>query len=188
MIKVIKIFKKLIKKMKENILYLYDIAKNIYEQDPAAKSILSVVLLYQGFHVMVLYKISHFFYNIKLYFIARLISQVGRTLTGIEIHPGARIGQRLFIDHGMGIVIGESTIIGNDVTLYHDVTLGATGKEKNKFKRHPTIKDNVFIGAGSKILGSITVGNNVKIGANSTVLKNIPNNVTVVGVNRIIKS
>ena len=115
---------------------------------------------------------------------ARLVSQIGRFFTGIEIHPGAKIGKRLFIDHGMGIVIGETTTIGNDCTIYHGVTLGGTGKDK--YKRHPDLGNNVMVGAGAKVLGPIKIGNNVKIGANSTVLKNIPDNVTVVECNRII--
>lgn len=164
---------------------LYEDAQNIKEKDPAARNIFEVIILYPGFHILVFHKIAHFLYRCHLVFLARLISQIGRFFTGIEIHPGAKIGRRLFIDHGMGIVIGETASIGNDCTIYHNSTLGGTGKDKNK--RHPDIGNNVMVGAGAKILGPIKVGNNVKIGANSTVLKNIPDNVTVVRCNYIIK-
>lgn len=129
---------------------LYEDAENIKSKDPAARNILEVIILYSGFHVLVFYRIAHFFYKHKLYFIARLISQIARFLTGIEIHPGAKIGRRLFIDHGMGIVIGETATIGNDCTIYHQVTLGGTGKDK--YKRHPDVGNNVMIGAGAKVL------------------------------------
>ncbi len=162
----------------------YEDAKNILKKDPASHSILEVILLYPGFHILVFHRLSHFLYNHRLFFLSRLISQIGRFFTGIEIHPGAKIGRRLFIDHGMGIVIGETSTIGNDCTIYHDVTLGGTGKDKNK--RHPDIGSNVMIGAGSKILGPITIGNNVKVGANSTILKNVPSDVTVVGVGELV--
>ena len=146
-------------------------------------------LLYyiHGFHILIFYRISHVFYKIKFFFIARFISQLGRLLTGIEIHPGATIGRRLFIDHGMGIVIGETAVVGDDCTIYHQVTLGGTGKDKNK--RHPTVGNNVMIGAGAKILGPIKIGDNVKIGAGAIILKSVENDVTAVGVpiNRIIK-
>lgn len=166
---------------------LYEDAKNIKEKDPACKNILEVVLLYQGFHILVLYRISHFFYKHKLFFTARLISQLARFLTGIEIHPGAKIGKRLFIDHGMGIVIGETATIGDDCTIYHGATLGGTGKDK--YKRHPDIGNNVMVGCGAKILGPISVGNNVKIGASTVILKDIPSDCTVVGVpGKIIKN
>lgn len=164
---------------------LYEDAQNIKEKDPAARNIFEVIILYPGFHILVFHKIAHFLYRCHLLFLARLISQIGRFFTGIEIHPGAKIGRRLFIDHGMGIVIGETASIGNDCTIYHNSTLGGTGKDKNK--RHPDIGNNVMVGAGAKILGPIKVGNNVKIGANSTVLKNIPDNVTVVRCNYIVK-
>jgi len=164
---------------------LYEDAKNILQKDPAAKNIFQVIFLYPGFHILIFYRISHFFYNLKLYFLARLISQIGRFLTGIEIHPGAKIGKRLFIDHGMGIVIGETAIIGDDCTIYHGVTLGGTGKDINK--RHPTLKNNVIVGCGAQILGNITIGNNVKIGANTVVLNDIPDNSTVVGIKGTIK-
>ena len=139
---------------------LYDDAKNIVIKDPAARNVIHVILLYQGFHILIFHRIGHFLNNIKLYFIARLISQIGRFITGIEIHPGAKIGNRLFIDHGMGVVIGETAVIGNDCTIFHGVTLGGTGKDKNK--RHPTLKNNVIVGCGAQILGNITIGNNVK--------------------------
>lgn len=168
------------KKIINGIKNLYLDAKNIFEKDPAAKSIFSVILLYQGFWSIFNHRIAHFFYTIKLYFIARLISQISRFLTGIEIHPGAKIGNRLFMDHGMGIVIGETAIVGDDCTIYHQVTLGGTGKEA--VKRHPTVGNNVLIGAGSKVLGNIIIGDNVKIGANSVVLKNVEDNKTVVGI------
>jgi len=164
---------------------LYEDAKNIKQKDPATKNILEVMILYPGFHILIYHRISHFLYKHKLYFLARFISQIGRFFTGIEIHPGATIGRRLFIDHGMGIVVGETATIGNDCTIYHDVTLGGTGKDK--YKRHPDIGNNVMIGTGSKVIGPIKIGNNVKVGANSTVFKNIPENVTVIEYNKIIK-
>lgn len=159
---------------------LYEDAKNIQKKDPAAKHILYVILLYQGFHVLLFYRMGHFFYTHKLFFLARLISQIARFLTGIEIHPGAKIGRRLFIDHGMGIVIGETATIGNDCTIYHGVTLGGTGKDKNK--RHPDLGNDVMVGCGAKILGPIKIGNHVKIGANAVVTKPVEDNVTVIGI------
>jgi serine O-acetyltransferase len=150
------------------------------KKDPAARSFLEVLLLYQGLHALVHYRFAHLFYKIRLFFIARLISQISRHLTGIEIHPGARIGKGIFIDHGMGIVIGETSIIGDNVLLYQGVTLGGTGLEKGK--RHPTIGNNVVIGAGAKILGNITIGDNSYIGANAVVVKDVPQNSTIVGV------
>ena len=166
--------------MLEGIKQLYLDAKNISDKDPASKNVLYVILFYPGFHALLFYRIAHFFNNINLKFIARLISQIARFLTGIEIHPGAKIGKRLFIDHGMGIVIGETATIGNNCTIYHGVTLGGTGKDK--YKRHPDIGNNVIIGCGAKILGPIKIGNNVKIGANAVVLKEVSDNFTIVGV------
>ena len=164
---------------------LYEDAKNILEKDPACRNILEVVILYPGFHILVFHKIAHFLYKTKLFFLARLISQIGRFITGIEIHPGAKIGKRLFIDHGMGIVIGETATIGDDCTIYHDVTLGGTGKEKSK--RHPDLGNNIIVGAGAKILGPIKIGDNVKIGANAVVLENVKSNNTAVGIPAKVK-
>lgn len=163
---------------------LYEDAKNIQKQDPASRNLLEVILLYPGFHILIFHRLAHFLYRCKLLFLSRSISQLGRFLTGIEIHPGAKIGRRLFIDHGMGIVIGETATIGDDCIIYHNSTLGGTGKDK--YKRHPDLGNNVMVGAGAKILGPIKIGNNVKIGANAVVLKDIPDNVTVVECNRII--
>ena len=163
---------------------LYEDARNIQQKDPACRNIFETVILYPGFHILLFHRLAHFLYKHKFLFIARFVSQLGRFFTGIEIHPGAKIGRRLFIDHGMGIVIGETATIGNDCTIYHNSTLGGTGKDKNK--RHPDLGNNVMVGAGSKILGPIKIGNNVKIGANATVLKNIPDNVTVVRCNEIV--
>ena len=159
---------------------IYEDVKNIKEKDPAARNLLEVIILYPGFHAILFHRISHFLYNKKLFFIARVISQFVRLITGIEIHPGAKIGDRLFIDHGMGIVIGETAEIGNDCTIYHGVTLGGTGKDINK--RHPTLKNNVLVGAGAKILGPIIIEDYVKIGAGSVVLTNVEKNTTVVGI------
>src|SRR5699024_7509844 len=152
----------------------------IFEQDPAARSTFEVVLTYSGLHAIWAHRIAHALFKMNLRFLARAVSQISRFFTGIEIHPGAKIGRRLFIDHGMGIVIGETCEIGNDVTIYQGVTLGGTGKEKGK--RHPTIEDNVLIATGAKVLGSITVRENSKIGAGSVVLKEVPANSTVVGI------
>ena len=159
---------------------LWEDAKNIRDKDPAARNVLEVIILYPGFHVLVTHKLAHFLYRHKWFFVARLISQLSRHLTGIEIHPGAKIGRKLFIDHGMGIVIGETTEIGDNCTIYHGVTLGGTGKETGK--RHPTLGDNVLIGAGAKVLGPVYIGDNVRVGAGSVVLKNLPANATAVGV------
>ena len=150
------------------------------ERDPAARSNLEIFLLYQGVHATIYHRIAHFFFRHKLRFIARLISQWSRHFTGIEIHPGAQIGRRFVIDHGMGIVIGETTIIGNDVLVYQGVTLGGSGKEKGK--RHPTIGDGVMIGAGAKVLGNFTVGDGARIASNAVVLNEVPAGATVVGV------
>ena len=137
-------------------------------------------MLYPSIHAVIHHKISHFLYRKKFIFLARLVSQISRFLTGIEIHPGAKLGKHLFMDHGMGIVIGETSIIGDNVTIYHGVTLGGVSLEKGK--RHPTIENNVIIGAGAKILGNITIGDNSKIGANSVILKDIPKNSVAVGI------
>jgi len=152
----------------------------VFERDPAAKSRLEVLLCYSGLHAMWFYRGNHWMWNHRLFLLARWLSQVARFLTGIEIHPGAKIGRRLFIDHGMAVVIGETAIVGDDVTLYQGVTLGGTGKEHGK--RHPTIEDGVVIGGGAKVLGNITVGRNCRIGAGSVVLRNVPEDSTVVGV------
>lgn len=157
----------------------YDIER-ILSEDPAAKSKFEVLLLYPCIHAVIMYRLSHFLYRHKLFFLSRFISQFARFLTGIEIHPGAKIGKGLFIDHGMGVVIGETAEIGDDVTIYHGVTLGGTGKHKGK--RHPTIGNNVLIGTGAKVLGPITIGDNAKIGANSVVLHNVPEGATAVGL------
>ncbi|WP_125153408.1 serine O-acetyltransferase EpsC [Clostridium rectalis] len=152
----------------------------VMKNDPAARNRLEVFLLYPCVHALINHRIAHFFYKYKMYFMARLISQISRHFTGIEIHPGAKIGKGLFIDHGMGVVIGETAEIGDNVVMYHGVTLGGTGK--NKGKRHPTIGNNVLIGSGAKVLGPIYIGNNSKVGANSVVLQDIPDNCTVVGI------
>ena len=165
---------------------LYKDAKNIKEKDPAAIGVIEVVLLYPGFHAIVSHRICHMLYKLKLRFIPRLISQLTRFFTGIEIHPGAAIGKRLFIDHGMGIVMGETAVIGDNWTIYRGVTLGGTGKDQGK--RHPTIGNNVMIGTGAKILGPITIANNVKIGAGAIVLKDcLKEGATVVKVNKTVK-
>jgi len=153
---------------------------NVMEHDPAAKSRLEVFLCYSGLHAVWFYRMNHWLWNHGLFLAARWLSQVARWLTGIEIHPGAKIGRRLFIDHGMGVVIGETSMVGDDVTLYQGVTLGGTGKEHGK--RHPTLENNVVVGGGAKILGNIVIGNNCRIGAGSVVLRNVPDNSTVVGV------
>lgn len=156
----------------------------IRKKDPSIHSFFEILFL-DTFWVVILYRISHFLYERKLFFISRFIMGRVKRKYAIDIHPGAIIGKRFFIDHGIGIVIGETTVIGNDVSIYHGVTLGAV--KFNLKKRHPTIGDNVFIGCNATILGDITIGDNVKIGANSLVLKNIPSNCTVVGKNIIIK-
>lgn len=158
----------------------------VFERDPAAKNLLEVLLCYPGLHAIILHRIAHAIYRKRLFTLARLISHISRFLTGIEIHPGAKIGRGFFIDHGSGVIIGETTEIGDNVTLYQGVTLGGTGKEKGK--RHPTIRDNVVVSAGAKILGSFEVGEGSKIGAGSVVLKPVPPNCTVVGVpGRIVR-
>ncbi len=161
-------------------VFFWDEIKATLERDPAATGPLAIILSYPGLHVLFYHRIGHILYGWKLFFPARFVSQIGRWLTGIEIHPGATIGKRLFIDHGMGVVVGETSVIGDNVTIFQGVTLGGTGKEKGK--RHPTIGDNVVIGAGAKVLGNIRIGDNVSIGANAVVLEDVPANCTVVGV------
>lgn len=152
----------------------------VFERDPAASNFLEVLLAYPGFHAIILYRAAHWLWVKGVPVLPRVISHIGRFLTGIEIHPGAGIGTGFFIDHGMGVVIGETTIIGNNVTLFQGVTLGGTGKEKGK--RHPTLGNNIVVGVGAKVLGNITIGDNVKIGANAVVLEPVPSDATVVGV------
>lgn len=154
--------------------------KATLERDPASTGALSVILTYPGLHAIFYYRFAHVLYNLKLPFLARVISQAARWFTGIEIHPGAIIGKGFFIDHGMGVVIGETTVIGDNVTLFQGATLGGTGKEKGK--RHPTLGHNVVVGAGAKVLGNILIGDNVSIGANAVVVRDVPANSTVVGV------
>ncbi|NPV91767.1 MAG: serine O-acetyltransferase [Firmicutes bacterium] len=152
----------------------------VFDRDPAARSRWEVIFCYPGFHAVLMHRLSHRAYKRGWFVLARFISHVARHFTGIEIHPGAKIGEGLFIDHGMGVVIGETTEIGNNVTLYQGITLGGTGKQKGK--RHPTIGNNVVVATGAKVLGAITIGDNVKIGSGSVVLDNVPPNCTVVGV------
>jgi serine O-acetyltransferase len=152
----------------------------VFERDPAARNVLEIILCYPGLHAIWMHRIAHFLWKKNLKTLARFISHINRFITGIEIHPGAKIGRRFFIDHGMGVVIGETAEIGDDVIIYHQVTLGGVSTKKGK--RHPTIGNNVVIGAGAKILGPIKIGNNVKIGANSVVIKDVPDNSTVVGI------
>jgi len=153
---------------------------SVFDRDPAARSVLEIVFCYPGLHAVWLYRIAHWFWGNGFYFLGRFTSHIGRFLTGIEIHPGARIGRKFFIDHGMGVVIGETAEIGDNVTLYHGVTLG--GVTWDKVKRHPTLEDNVVIGSGAKILGPFTVGKGAKIGSNSVVVKEVPPASTVVGI------
>jgi len=159
---------------------LKELVVSARERDPAAVSTAEIILTYSGVHAVLNHRIAHWLWQKKIPFFPRVISQISKFYTGIEIHPGAQIGKKLFIDHGMGVVIGETTIIGDNVTIYQGVTLGGTGKERGK--RHPTIGNNVVISAGAKVLGSITVGNNVLIGAGAVVIKPVPDNCTVVGV------
>ena len=166
-------------KIKKDIEY-------IMENDPAARTKLEVFLLYPSIHARLAHMISHFLYKKNLLFLARLISQIARFLTGIEIHPGATLGAGILIDHGMGVVIGETAELGDRITIYHGTTLGGTGKEKGK--RHPTVGNNVVIGAGAKILGNISIGSNSKIGANYVVINDVPEGATVVGIpGRVVK-
>lgn len=159
---------------------LYRDAKAIAARDPAARGVLEVIFLYPGFHALVGHRVAHWFYRIKLKFLARLVSNICRFFTGIEIHPGAQLGNGIFFDHGMGIVIGETAIVGDNCTIYHGVTLGGTGKETGK--RHPTIGNNVLLSAGAKVLGPLTMGDNSRIGANAVVLNDVEPDTTVVGV------
>ena len=160
--------------------------ESVMKHDPAARNRFEVILTYSGFHALVLYRFAHFMYAHNYKLVARIVSQIAKFLTGIEIHPGAKIGSGVFIDHGEGVVIGETAEIGNNVVIYQGVTLGGTGKDKGK--RHPTIEDNVMISAGAKVLGPFTVGKNAKIGAGSIVLDEVPANATVVGVpGRVVK-
>lgn len=161
------------------ILFRQEI-KSVFEKDPAATNYIEVLLTYSGLHAVIFYRISHALSKVGVPFFPRYISQMGRFFTGIEIHPGAMIGKRFFIDHGMGVVIGETTIIGDDVLIYQGVTLGGTGKERGK--RHPTVGNNVVMGAGAKVLGDITIGDNSYIGSNAVVIKDVPPNSTVVGI------
>ena len=168
------------------IFHIKDDIKTIYEKDPAANHILEVIFCYPGLHALLAHRLSHKLYKWRIPFVPRFISFIMRILTGIEIHPGAEIGERFFIDHGEGVVIGETTIIGNDVLIYQQVTLGGTGKDKGK--RHPTLMDGVIVGAGAKVLGNITLGNHVRVGAGSVVVEDVPDFATVVGVpGRIVK-
>ncbi len=152
----------------------------IFERDPAAKSVLEILLCYPGFHALLFHRLAHALYRRRLFTLARFISHISRFLTGIEIHPGARIGKGVFIDHGLGVVIGETAEVGDNVTMYQGVTLGGTGKEREK--RHPTIGNNVVISAGAKVLGNITIGDNCRIGAGAVVIKSVPPDCTVVGI------
>jgi serine O-acetyltransferase len=152
----------------------------VFDRDPAAQTVIEVITTYPGFHAVLIHRLSHFFWLAGFRWLARFIAHIGRWLTGIEIHPGAVIGRRFFIDHGMGVVIGETAIIGDDCTLYHGVTLGGTSWDKGK--RHPTLHNGVVIGAGAKVLGPIDVGENARVGSNSVVLKPVPAGATVVGI------
>jgi serine O-acetyltransferase len=179
---------KFVKKHSKTALLLGNIKKNIEleienvkKKDPAAKTAVEIVLTYSGFHAVIMYRIAHFFYNKKLFTLARIISQTARFWTGVEIHPGAKIGKGLFIDHGMGVVIGETAIVGDNCLIYQGSTLGGTGKDTSN-RRHPCLGNNVMVGAGSKVLGGFTVGDNAKIAANAVVLEDVPPNYTAVGV------
>ena len=152
----------------------------VFERDPAARTHWEIITTYPGVHALIIHRLSHWIWRKRFFWIARFISHIGRWLTGIEIHPGATIGRRVFIDHGMGVVIGETAVIGDDCTLYHGVTLGGTSW--NKGKRHPTLEQGVVIGAGAKVLGPITIGKGAKIGSNAVVVKDVPENATAVGI------
>ena len=163
---------------------LNEFLRSVKQRDPAAKSNLQILLFYSGVRAVLRHKVENYFYRHKMRFLAECMANHTRRKTGVEIHPAATIGKNLFIDHGMGVVIGETTVIGDNCTIYQGATLGGTGKEQGK--RHPTLGNNVVVGAGAKVLGNITIGNNVKIGANAIVLTDVPDNCTVVGVGRII--
>lgn len=166
--------------IKRGITKVREDIKVIYDNDPAAKNIFEVLFCYPGLHALIAHRFAHRLYKWHIVLIPRIISYITRIITGIEIHPGARIGRRCFIDHGEGIVIGETTIVGDDVLIYQQVTLGGTGKESGK--RHPTIGNNVILGAGAKVLGNIMIGDFVRVGAGSVVIEDVPENSTVVGV------
>ena len=167
--------------------YIQKQIKLLKSKDPSIHNAFEAILC-PSFKALLYYKIAHFFYIKKKYLFSRYISEKAKRKTGIEIHPGAKIGENLFIDHGTGVVIGETSIIGDNVTMFHGVTLGGSGMKTNEKKRHPTIGNNVFIGCGAKILGNVKIGNNVKIGANSVILKDVPSNVTIVGApGRIVR-
>ncbi len=166
--------------LKTGLATLRDDFKIIFDRDPAARNWLEVLVCYPGLQALMLYRVAHQLHGLNLPFIPRLISHIARFLTGIEIHPGATIGRGVFIDHGMGVVIGETAIVGNYALIYQGVTLGGTGKETGK--RHPTLGENVIVGAGAKVLGNLTLGNNVRIGAGSVVLRDVPSDCTVVGI------
>ncbi len=168
------------KKILKKLIDFSEDLKTLKERDPAARSVIEVLLMYPGVHAVLVHRISHYLWKRECYFLARGISQVCRNFTGIEIHPGAKIGRRLFIDHGMGVVIGETTEIGDDVTIYHQVTLGGVSLKKGK--RHPTLKNNVVIGSGAKVLGAITIGKNSAVGSGSVVVKDVPEGKRVVGI------
>ena len=162
------------------LFWLHEEIKNIQKKDPAAGPWLEVLICYPGLHAMIFHKVAHFLYRIKFPLLPRIISHISRLFTGIEIHPGAKIGNRFFIDHGKGVVIGETSEIGDDVIIYQGVTLGGTSTKK--VKRHPTLGNNIVVGCGAKILGNVKIGDNCQIGANSVVIKDVPQNSTVVGI------
>jgi serine O-acetyltransferase len=167
-------------------MHIIEDIKTVYAKDPAVKSILEAIFCYPGLHAIWMHRVAHFFYKINLFFIARLISHINRFLTGIEIHPGARFGRRVFIDHGMGVVIGETAVVGDDCLIYKGVVLGGTSLEKTK--RHPTLGNNVVVGSNAAVLGAITIGDNVRIGSSSVVIKDVNSNCTVVGIpGRVVK-
>lgn len=166
--------------IKRGISKVHEDIKVIYDNDPAAKNLLEVILCYPGLHALIAYRFAHRLYKWNIPLFPRIISYITRIITGIEIHPGARIGRRFFIDHGEGVVIGETTVVGDDVLIYQQVTLGGTGKESGK--RHPTLGNNVIVGAGAKVLGNITISDNVRIGAGSVVIEDVPADSTVVGI------